>query len=326
MIPAAEDMVEQIEGKRPMADAGQPRVLVVGGAGMLGHKVVQVLGREFEVHATFRRFDDSHRATGLYREDRVHHGVDAEDLPSIEEVLRKVRPAAVINCVGVIKQLAASRDPRTAIRTNALFPHELSAMCGERGARLIHFSTDCVFSGERGKYTEDDFADARDLYGRTKFLGEVGTRPALTLRTSIVGRELFSRLALVEWYLAQTGSVRGFSRAIYTGLTTAALAREVGRVLRDFPDLCGVLQLSSEPITKYDLLILLREAFGRDGEIQRDTEFHCDRSLRSDRYQALTGFAPPAWREMVREMAADPTPYDQFHRRAEAPAEDGSQR
>jgi dTDP-4-dehydrorhamnose reductase len=220
-----------------------------------------------------------------------------------------VRPDVILNCVGVIKQLDAAKDARASIYTNALFPHLLAAEATERGARVIHVSTDCVFSGERGSYRETDFADARDLYGRTKLLGELPA-PHLTMRTSIVGRELFSSLSLLDWFLSQRGRrVRGFQRAIYSGFSTIALSREIARVISDRPKLAGLYHVSSEPIAKYDLLHLWRSAYGVDIEIEPDDAFLCDRSLLSGRYRADAGFTPPSWPEMVDEMARDATPY-----------------
>ena len=288
------------------------RVLVLGGAGMLGHKAFQTLSERFETWVTFRRFDERLRASGLFPESRVIAGVDASALETVRDAVDRARPDVILNCVGVIKQLDAAKDARTSIYTNALFPHLLAAEASERGARVIHVSTDCVFSGDRGQYGEEDFADARDLYGRTKFLGELPA-PHLTMRTSIVGRELFTTLSLLDWFLSQRGgTVRGFRRAIYTGFSTIALSREIARVIGERPGLTGLYHVSSEPITKYDLLHLWREAYGVEVGIEPDDAFFCDRSLRSERYRADAGFTPPSWPDMVREMARDATPYERI--------------
>ena len=288
------------------------KVLVLGGAGMLGHKAFQTLAARFETWVTFRRFDDRLRATGLFPPSRVLEGVDAAQLDTVRAALDRVKPDVVLNCVGVIKQLDAAKDARTSIYTNALFPHLLAAEASERGARVIHVSTDCVFSGEQGHYRESDFADARDLYGRTKLLGELPA-PHLTMRTSIVGRELFSSLSLLDWFLSQRGRrVRGFRRAIYSGFSTIALSREIARVIAERPALAGLYHVSSEPIAKYDLLHLWREAYGVDVEIEPDDAFLCDRSLISERYRADAGFTPPSWPAMVEEMARDRTPYERI--------------
>jgi dTDP-4-dehydrorhamnose reductase len=289
------------------------RVLILGGTGMLGHKVFQVFSEQFETSVTLRRFDERLRSTGLFPDDRVISGVDAADLDSVRRALDVARPECVVNCIGVIKQRPEAHYPITAIQVNALFPHLLAALCAEREARFIQLGTDCVFSGLRGSYTEADRADADDLYGRSKYLGEVGYGRALTLRTSMIGRELFTSLSLVEWLLSQRGGkVRGFTNAMYSGLTTTALSREIARVVAEHPTLTGVYHLAADKIAKHDLLVLLREAYGIDVEIEPYAEFRCDRSLRSDRYRQATGFRPQSWAAMVEEMPRDATPYDAF--------------
>jgi dTDP-4-dehydrorhamnose reductase len=289
------------------------RLLVLGGAGMLGHKAFQVLSEQFDTMVTFRRFDDRLRRTGLFADERVIPGVDATDLESVRSALDAARPDCVLNCVGVIKQLEAKTQPKLLIQINALFPHLLAELCAERGTRLIHLSTDCVFSGRKGAYTEDDASDAEDLYGRTKYLGEVSYPGSLTLRTSIVGRELFTNLSLVDWFLSQRGgTVRGYTNAVFTGLTTQALSREIGRVVRAFPELSGIYHVSAARISKCELLLLLRRTYRIDVTVEPYDDFRCDRSLDSSRYRSATGFQPPSWDAMVDEMAQDATPYDAF--------------
>jgi dTDP-4-dehydrorhamnose reductase len=209
----------------------------------------------------------------------------------------------VINAIGVVKQRHAAKESIASIETNALFPHRLALACRESNARLVHLSTDCVFSGRRGRYAEDDFPDADDLYGRTKLLGEVGDTGCVTLRTSIIGLELSRRKSLVEWFLAQRGPIRGYRRAIYTGFTTLEMARIVERVLQHLPARSGVYQASSAPIDKYRLLVMLRDRLGRDLPIEPDDDFHCDRSLLSPRFQADFAYTPPDWPQMIDELA-----------------------
>jgi dTDP-4-dehydrorhamnose reductase len=188
-------------------------------------------------------------------------------------------------------------------------------MCETIDARLIHFSTDCVFSGAEGAYTEDDPSDAQDMYGRTKFLGEVGGPAALTLRTSIIGRELTRRSSLLEWFLDQDGQkVKGYRRALYAGLTTNRMSHLVGDLIEHHPDLTGLFHVAGPWISKYDLLIQVRDAFGLSIEIDPDDEVAIDRTLDGSRFEAATGFCPPTWREMVTELANDPTPYESWRR------------
>lgn len=287
------------------------RVLILGGGGMLGHKLWQVCRAELDAHVTLRSPLARYARLGLFEPDRTIDEVDVEEFPSVERAVTRVAPEVVVNCVGVVKQLEAARDPVVSIAVNALFPHRLARLTASRGIRLVHVSTDCVFAGTRAGYTEDDRPDADDLYGRTKALGEVTGPGCLTLRTSIVGRELEGRLSLVEWFLAQRGGqARGFTRAIFSGLTTLAFSRVVRDLIRMRPSLAGLYHVSAEPISKHDLLRLLDECYHAGVRIEPSAELSIDRSLSSDRFRRAAGFAPMPWPEMVREMAADPTPYD----------------
>jgi len=290
------------------------RVLVLGGGGMLGHKLCQLLPAQgFEVTATLRRRPpDSGLTSAVYAGVQVREGVDVLDSRGLEQTLGELRPEVLINCVGIVKQLPEAEDRFLSMAINSLLPHQLHRWCAENNSRLIHISTDCVFDGVRGQYRETDDSNARDVYGKSKFLGETDDREpaAVTLRTSIIGRELGAGHGLVEWFLAQQGkSVKGFRRAIFTGFTTHELANVITRVIRHNPTLRGLYQVASPPIDKFELLGLLRDAFGLQVDIQPDEEFVCDRSLLMDRFAEATGYRAPAWREMIARLAADPTPY-----------------
>ena len=289
------------------------RILVLGGGGMLGHKMVQSLGAECDTWATVRGTAAALAAYGLLPAERIVEGVDALQFDTVSAAIERVRPDAVVNCIGIIKQLPTASDPVLNLTINSLLPHRLQRLCQPRGIRVVHFSTDCVFSGRKGRYTEDDPSDALDLYGRTKFLGETSGEGAVTIRSSVIGRELASASGLVEWFLSQRGGeIRGYTRAIYSGFTTREMARIVRAILVEHPRLSGTVQVSSEPISKYDLLRLLREAYDVAVDIVPDETMQIDRSLDSSRFRRVTGFTPPAWPEMVRALAADPTPYERW--------------
>lgn len=280
------------------------KVLVLGGTGMLGHEAVRVLAGEFEVHATVR---DPSAAAHLL--DAELHELDAFEPRRLPALLGEVRPGAVLNCIGVVKQLEDASRPIPAITLNSLFPHQLAEACAAAGARLVHVSTDCVFSGELeppARYREDDLPDARDLYGRTKLLGEVAGPGALTLRTSIVGRELERASGLLEWAISQSGrTVAGFANALFSGLTTTAFARIVAEVLRDHPGLDGVLHVSSEPIDKHDLLERLDARLDLGLTIERSEEPRVNRALDSSRFRDLTGIEVPSWNAMLSEHSIE---------------------
>jgi dTDP-4-dehydrorhamnose reductase len=285
------------------------RVLIVGAAGMLGHKAWEIFRDRFDCRAAVRR----RLPLPLFDDERVIDGFDATDFDAARQLIAKVEPDVVINCIGVVKQLAAAHDPIASITLNALFPHVIARACAERGARLIHISTDCVFAGTRGHYREDDVPDASDLYGRSKLLGEVTEDGALTIRTSIIGRELRASNGLVEWFLSNRGgSVRGFTKAIFSGVTTSVLARILADVIEKHPDLRGLYHVAAAPISKYDLLTMLNAATGAGVMIALDDSFVIDRSLDATRFQAATGFQPPEWPEMIAALAAESPRYERW--------------
>jgi dTDP-4-dehydrorhamnose reductase len=291
------------------------KLLILGGSGMLGHKLRQILSPRFETFATYRRTPSARDSVGVIDAARSIAGVHAESFDSVVGAVAVARPDVVINCIGIVKQSDEAKDPIRSITINALFPHRLAGLCRASGARMIHISTDCVFDGARGGYRESDPPSATDLYGRTKLLGEVDAEGCLTLRTSIIGRELAGSHGLVEWFLSQEGShVRGYRNAIFSGLTTNALAEVIAVLVERQRDLQGLWQVASQPISKHDLLTLLKGAYDLDVEIEPYDEFHCDRSLDGSRFAAATGIEIPEWSAMVAAMADDSTPYEEIRR------------
>lgn len=269
----------------------------------MGHTIFRVLAQDsgYEVTCTVRSMAAAERLPAILR-DHLRIGPDADKPETIWSALEGHRPDVVINCIGIVKQLPQANDPLVAIRLNALFPHQLAQACKAIGARLIHLSTDCVFDGTRSQYTEADFASANDLYGRSKFLGEVDYPNAVTLRTSTIGHELGSHHGLLEWFLSQTGPVRGFRKAIYSGLTTVEFAKVIRDCVLPRPELRGVYQVSGDVIDKYSLLMLIREIYAKDIAIDPDDAVGIDRSLDSSRFRGITGYLPPPWIDQIREM------------------------
>jgi dTDP-4-dehydrorhamnose reductase len=289
------------------------RVLILGGSGMLGHKLRQTFAPRFDTCATFRGAPEAQARLPLAAESQAVGGVSAEDFDTVARAFELARPEAVVNCVGIVKQDAAAKDPVASITVNSLFPHRLAALCRGAGARLVHLSTDCVFSGRGGNYSEADAPDAGDLYGRTKLLGEVGGEGCLTVRTSMIGRELSGAHGLLEWFLSQEGGrVRGFRRAVFSGFTTPALAEVLARLLSEHKGLSGVWHAAADPINKFDLLSLVKEVYGLRVEIEPDETFACDRSLDGSRLREATGIRAPSWPEMIAALREDPTPYDEI--------------
>lgn len=281
------------------------KILVLGGDGMLGHRLLRQLRPSHEVRATLRQDAAAYAHPGLFPAESTYFGVDVRSIERLSEVFADFRPEAVVNAVGIVKQRAAANDAIPSLEINSLLPHRLALLCRAAGARLVHLSTDCVFSGRKGMYREDDPSDADDLYGRSKYLGEVDGPGCVTLRTSMIGPELSRRSGLLEWFLAQRGTIRGFRRAVFSGFTTAELSRVIETVLVRHPGARGLYHASAEPISKYDLLVALRDRLGRGVEIVPDDGFFCDRSLDSSRFRADFGYAPPSWDRMLDELAAD---------------------
>lgn len=291
------------------------RVLILGAGGMLGHKLYQAFRPRFDTWATLHSDYREYAAYDLYDRSRVLDRVDASDFAGIVQAFARAKPAIAVNCIGIVKQRPAAKDPLVSVAINALFPHRIAALCRAAGVRLIHISTDCVFSGSTGRYTEADVPDPQDLYDRSKLLGEVDAPASLTVRTSLIGRELGTTNGLVEWLLANRGgAVKGYERAMFSGYTTLAMAALLADVIDHHSDLSGIRHISSDPIDKYHLLCLVRDAFGLKIDIQPDRELEVDRSLDSSVFRAETGIRTPPWTEMVEEMASDPSPYEEWRR------------
>ena len=270
---------------------------------MLGHVVYRECSRRFDVHATVRSDELSEVAATALDADRTITGVHAEDISTVEQALEVSGAEVIVNCIGVVKQLTSTIGPAEMIHANALFPHQLAAACARRGARLIHVSTDCVFAGDRGGYAEDDRPDPADLYGRSKLAGEPSGDRVLTLRTSMLGRELGRSSGLLEWFLSVRGEASGYPRAVFSGPTTPVLARLIGDLIERHPQLEGIWHVGAEPISKFDLLTLVRNAFGLEVRLVPDPTVEVDRSLDASRLRAATGWEPPGWYEMVEELA-----------------------
>lgn len=291
-----------IEQKQMMSDK-KTKVLVLGATGMLGNAVLRLFAQSagYEVVASARS-TSALRLLPAELSYRVICGVDVENMDSLISLFTRVRPDVVVNCIGLVKQLAEADDPLSAIPINALLPHRLARLCGLAGARLVHVSTDCVFSGAKGMYTETDMSDAKDLYGRSKYLGEVDYPHAITLRTSIIGHELTGAHSLVGWFLSQQDSVRGYRRAIFSGLPTVELARVIRDYVIPHPELHGLYHVSAEPVNKFDLLTLIAQAYGKTIDITPDDNLAIDRSLDSTRFRQATDYQTQPWPELVRQM------------------------
>ncbi len=281
------------------------RILILGGDGMLGHQLLRQWEGRHEVRVTLRRDPDAYTGLGLFRPESTYYGVDVARAEELLGVLADFHPQVVVNAVGIVKQQSAAKESIPSIDINALFPHRLAVLCKAAGARLIHMSTDCVFSGRKGDYRENDLSDAEDLYGKSKYLGEVHEAHCVTLRTSIIGTELTRNKSLVEWFLAQKGTVKGYRKAIFSGFTTMEMARIIETLLVQHPHASGLYHVSSAPISKLELLTKMKEKLGLTVQIVPDESLDIDRSLDSGKFRNEFGYLPPSWDGMLDELTND---------------------
>jgi dTDP-4-dehydrorhamnose reductase len=233
--------------------------------------------------------------------ERMVCGTDLLAGDMLARLFATIRPDVVVNCAGLTKHLPAGNEPLPAIAMNALLPHRLAQLCRIAGSRLIHVSTDCVFAGTRGNYRETDPADAADIYGRSKALGEVSGSGLLTLRTSTIGHELGTRHGLLEWFLSQT-RCKGYTRAIFSGLPSVVFARVVRDIVIPDSRLSGLYHVAGPAISKADLLGMVAATYRADIEIAPDDQFALDRSLDATLFRQATGYCAPPWPEMIATM------------------------
>ena len=283
------------------------QILILGASGMLGHKLWQSLSVRFpETYAVIRGYRDDYKRFNLFKDDdQVIEKIDALNFSELEKVLDKIKPEVILNCVGVTKRKGEANNPTISIVLNALLPNQLAAWSAKNNVKIVNFSTDCVFDGKIGHYTEESLTSAEDIYGKTKALGEIKTGNVLTLRSSFIGPELSHGSELLEWFLARSGIVKGYRNAIYSGFTTLELCRIVERLLNDFPQARGLYNISSEPISKFDLLSLIKKKMNLNIEIIPDDNFFCDRSLDSSKFRKEFSYIPPSWEKMIDELAIE---------------------
>jgi len=281
------------------------RVLVLGASGMIGSTTFRVLSERHDwvVYGSVRS-ETAKQFFPAQLAERLLANVDVTNYDALVDVFARIRPEVVINCVGATKHKTDGNDPLMAIPLNALLPHRLARLCEAVNARLVHVSTDCVFSGKQGHYTEEDLPDTDDVYGRSKALGEVDYPNAITLRTSTIGHELQSSYGLLDWFLTQQGSCKGFKRAIFSGLSSMEFARVIRDIVIPQPSLHGLYHVAGPAIAKYDLLKLVAKVYGKAIEIIPENEFVIDRSLNADRFHAATGYQSPEWPELIESMHA----------------------
>ncbi len=291
------------------------KILILGGTGMLGHALFCYFGKKYDAFTTIRKTKDYEDLFPPELNQKIIPGINISDIDSIRNLIEKTKFDLVINCIGIIKQDKDSTDSKLAIAINSLFPHQLAEICKENGTRVIHISTDCVFSGNKGNYKEEDYADADDIYGRTKLLGEIDYSNTVTLRTSIIGHEIERKRSLVDWFLSQQGEVNGFTNAIYTGIPTIELAEIIDHHIIENPDMRGLYHVSSDRISKYELLSIIKKIYQKDIKIDPCDNPKIDRSLDSSRFRATTGYRPPSWESLISKMHSNYLEKESFYQK-----------
>lgn len=285
------------------------KVLVLGAAGMLGHQVWLKCLQEFgpsNVGGTLRKSAAHYERFGIFEHGQIYEHIDISDFDQTQNVLESFRPSHIINCIGLTLRKPELQDFEKCVDINSMLPHRLAIWGLNNNAKVVHFSTDCVFDGKLGPYRETDQPTAKDLYGKSKFLGEISYKNSLTLRLSIVGRELEGKTELIEWFLSQKNkTVNGFSEAWYSGMTTNYVATEVLRLIEHYPTLSGVYQIASEPISKYEILQILNEHFHVGAKIEKSANFRSNKVLDSTMYEKITGFKKPTWKKMLLDLSME---------------------
>ena len=277
------------------------KVIIFGAGGMLGNTLIKTISQDsnYEVYGTLRNkinFFDKYNSIKIFK------NISCENIKEVREILIQIKPDIIINCIGVVKQLKEANDHELSILANSLFPHQLHNICKEINARLIHISTDCVFSGKKGLYSENDNPDPSDLYGLSKLLGEINSENVLTIRTSIIGHSINSNHGLIDWFLEQKLKIKGYRKAIFSGLTTIELSQVILKHILTNNSLNGIMHISNLPISKFDLLNLVSRVYKKSIIITPDDNLIVNRSLNSSKFIKQTGYRPPSWETMIEEM------------------------
>ena len=276
------------------------KILILGADGMIGHKMAQSLSH-FDLYLNSRS-----------KSNYLHEYFPSSTLSNfdflnqnIEDLIVKISPDYIINAVGITIRRGASDNKETNF-LNSQLPKKIDFWCKENQKKQIHFSTDCVFSGEKGNYNDLDLPDAKDDYGKSKGEGEINSNSTITIRSSMIGREIYNKTELLEWVISNKNKkIKGFDNAIYSGVTTLWMSNTVNEIIKNYPDLYGIYNISSPPISKYDLIAKINIYFKLNIKLERDSSYYSNKSLNSDRFFSGTNFTKPNWDEMLNDLYLD---------------------
>ena len=281
------------------------KLLILGANGLLGNTLTKYFF-EKNNYETYGFLRDSSKLK-FFKRKHISRLIIIQDVLNIYDLRRKIKklmPDVIINCIGQTNKIRGENlnNIEKYINLNSLFPFRLKEICGEIKSRLIHFSSDCVFSGEKGFYSEKDNPDPTDIYGKSKLLGELDYENIITIRKSVIGHELDSKKGLLEWFLNYEGIVEGYKEAIFSGLTVLELARIIDMYILPNKDIKGIIHLSGDPISKYNLLKIIANQYNKIIKIEPNEEIKIDRSLNSDNFKNLTGYKSEPWSLLVKSM------------------------
>ena len=281
------------------------KLLIFGSSGLVGNTLTKyfLIQSNFETIGVVR--DDS--KISLFNKNYKDNFITLKnflDFKSIERIINRFKPNVVINCCGLTNKVNYKNFNLVEkyININSLFPHKLYEICNKYKIRLIHLSTDCVFSGLRGFYNESDFPDPKDIYGRSKLLGEIDQENSITIRKSVIGHELGTEKGLLEWFLSQKDIVKGFKNVIFSGVTVLELANLIENFIIPNENLSGLFHVSGNSISKYDLLKIIAEIYNKSIDICLDRSITIDRSLNSTKFNEVTGYKIKPWPILIKSM------------------------
>ena len=281
------------------------RILILGASGLIGHKLLQKLSIDFDVYATLHRSKENYGLMPLFSGQNIIDEVDVSDFENVSAILHYVNPNVILNCIGITPRKDEINNLYKVIKINSLFPHQLANWAKVNNKRVIHFSTDCVFNGSTGNYTENSLTTAEDVYGRTKALGEINYSHTLTIRSSFIGQELFGKTELLDWFLNQEGKrINGFTNTLYSGVSTNFMTHIVKTIILNAPKLSGLYQLAPEkPISKYELLCIAKRAFEVNIEIIPENKQVHTPTLNGSKLKDKIKIKVPSWKEMMNDLA-----------------------
>ena len=283
------------------------KVLILGADGMLGHVLCRSLFNDphFDVHATTILSEPGMYWFTKKLSSRIIFNLNADRFDNLLPVFHSIKPDIIINCIAIIKPVDILKNPISSINLNTLLPHKLAEISKINGTRIIQISSDIVFDGKKGTYNENDQVNISDRYGMSKYLGEIDGPNCFTIRTSIIGHELNKKTNLLEWFLSQSQQVEGYTKAIYSGLPTIELSNVIIKYIIPNKSIHGIYHISSDPISKFDLLKLIASRYQLQINVEPNDKVTVDRSLNSNAFRSISGYAPKAWPELINSMYED---------------------